>query len=982
MNVKLRVLSAGALFFLGQIAYAQQKQGDTTKVTDIDEVVVVAFGKQKKEAIVGSVSVVDQRVIQTQQAPSVLSALQGSVPGLNLITTGGQPGNNPSIYIRGVGSLNGSTDPLIVVDGIPYNGNINNISQDQVESMTVLKDAASTVLYGSRASNGVILINTKKGRLNSAPKVTLTSLSGVSSPAVKLHKTMGAADFMKYSWQSIRNNEFYTNGLPSPQAGTKASETLVSLLGYNPYNVAQPIDANGNLKSGANLLWDTDWEKEILNKAAFKHEHRFSLSGGSDRTTYFLAADYLDMAGSVKTSNFERIGVRLNVESKVKDWLQVGMNSAFSTSSSSNPNQAGNGYTSNIQWIYNIANIYPLYMRDANGNMILDGFGQQQYDYGDNGTSGQLVNAQRPLFNNENAVGGLFNNRNVVKRSNFTVNSFAQINLTKDLNFKSQIGYEHYMLDQNAYTHYKFGAAGAVGGRVSQDRDLAKTINFTNGLNYNKKFGNHALDAQALFEVYQFTYDAFGAQGTGYLPNVYVLNGSTVPESVTGSINQERMVSYLGRLAYNFKNKYFVEGSLRSDGSTRFSPETRWGNFYSVGASWVVSKENFFENKVVNYLKFRGSYGELGNNKTLTSTGAQNYFPYLSLYETGWNQLGQTGILLGSVNDYGLTWEKTAASNVGVDFGLFNNTITGTIEYFNKKSLDLIYAKPIPGSTGFTTITTNVGSIKNYGWEFLLNSTNFKRDKFTWTTSVNFSLIKNKITEMTQDYFINGTKRWAVGQSAFDFYLPVWAGVSPDDGMGMWYLYEKDGNGNVINTTTTKDYTLANAVNNRQYVGSSLPDISGGLTNYFRIGNFDLNVLANFSFGGHIYDSSYASLMSGFSAAGRQQSVDLVGAWQNPGDVTDIPINIMKQNNNNAQSTRFLFKNDYVRLKSLTLGYNINPDLLRDMSISQFRIFLQGDNLLTWQSHKGIDPEQNISGTTDSRSYILKTWSLGVTVGF
>ncbi|WP_312991624.1 SusC/RagA family TonB-linked outer membrane protein [Chryseobacterium flavum] len=981
MNVKLSVLSVGALFFIGQTAFAQKVKKDTT-TTKIDEVVVVAYGKQKKEAIVGSVSVVDEKVIQTQQAPSVLSTLQGSVAGLNLISSGGQPGTNPTIYIRGVGSLNGSTEPLIVVDGVPYNGNINNISQDQVESITVLKDASSTVLYGSRASNGVILITTKKGKLNSSPKVTLTSLSGVSSPAVKLHKTLGAADFMKYSWQAIRNNEQYTNGLTPSAAGIKASNNLISTLGYNPYNVSNPIDANGNVVPGANLLWDTDWEKEILNKAAFKHEHRFTLQGGSDRTTYFLAADYLDLAGSVKSSDFERIGLRLNVDSNVKDWLKVGMNGAFTTSTSSNPNQAGNGYTSSIQWIYNIANIYPLYMRDANGGLLLDGFGQTQYDYGDNGTSGQMVNAQRPLFNNENAVGALYNNRNIIKRSNFTINAYAQVNFTKDLNLKSQIGYEQYLLDQNAYTHYKYGAAGSVGGRVAQDRDLGKTINFTNGLNYSKKFGDHGIDAQALFEVYQFTYDALGAQGTGFLPNVYVLNGSTVPESVTGYVNQERMVSYLGRLAYNFRNKYFLEGSFRSDGSTRFSEDTRWGSFYSLGGSWVVSKEDFFKNDIFNYLKLRGSYGELGNNKILYSNGTQNYFPYLSLYEVGWNQLGQTGVILGNVVDRNLTWEKTASTNVGLDFGFFNNRITGTVEYFNKKSLDLIYAQPIPESTGFSTITTNVGSLKNYGWEFLINSTNFKKDKFVWTTSLNFSLIKNKITEMTQESFINGTKRWAVGRSAFDFYLPVWAGVDSADGMGMWYLYEKDGNGNIVNTTTTKDYNVANAVSNRQYVGSSLPDISGGLTNYFKVGNFDLNVLANFSFGGYVYDSSYASLMSGFSNPGRQQSVDVMNAWQNPGDVTDVPINIMKQNNNSGQSTRFLYKNDYIRLKSVTLGYNIDPELLTDLGINQFRIFLQGDNLWTWQSHKGIDPEQNISGTTDSRSYILKTMSLGVTVGF
>lgn len=965
------------------VVLSAQSVKDSTKIRDIDEVVVVAFGKQKKEAIVGSVGVVDSKVIQTQQATSVLSALQGSVAGVNLVTSGGQPGNNPTIYIRGIGSINGSTDPLYVVDGVPYNGNINNIPQDQVESMTVLKDASSTVLYGSRAANGVILINTKKGRLNSAPKVTITSLNGVSAPAVKLFKLLGAADYMQYSWQALRNNEQYTNGLTQSQAGIKASNNLVSLLGYNPYVVNNPIDANGNVASGASLAWDTDWENTMLSKAAYKQEHRFTLQGGSDKTTYFLGADYLNMKGSVKSSDFERIGVRLNLDSKVKDWLQVGLNTAFTATTSTNPTQSGSTYASSIQWIYSLASIYPVYMRDEKGNLINNAFGSPQYDYGSNATSGRLVNAVRPLFGNENAYGALFNNKNILKRSDFTGNGYAQANITKDLNFKSQLGFQQYLYDSNAYKNYAVGSAASVGGRVDQSRDLSKTVNFTNSLNYTKKFGDHSIDAQGIFEVYQFTYDTFGARGTGYLPNVYVLNGSTKPEGVSGAVSQERMASYLARVAYNFQSKYFLEGSFRNDKSSRFSEDSRSGNFYSVGGAWVVSNENFFKNDVFNYLKIRGSYGELGNNRILDLNNNQSYFPYLSVYETGWNQLGQTGVLLSAYVDPKLRWEKSASSNIGLDFGFFGSRITGTVEYFKKQTVDLIFNVPIVASgAGFTNMLTNVGGLKNYGWEFLINSSNFKSSNFVWNTSLNFSMVKSKITDLAVDSFISGTKRWAVGQSTYDFYLPVWAGVDPADGMGMWNVYNKDANGNVTSITTTKDYTVANAASNRQYVGSSLPKVFGGLTNYFKVHNFDLNVLVNFSFGGYIYDSTYASLMSGFSSPGNQQSVDVKNAWQKPGDITDVPINLMKQNNNNAQSTRFLFKNDYVRLKAVSLGYNVNPELLANFGVSQFRMFVQGDNIFTWQRHKGIDPEQNIGGTTDSRSYILKTWSLGVTVGF
>lgn len=876
--------------------------------------------------------------------------------------------------MRGIGSINASTAPLIVVDGTPYNGNINNIAQDQVESMTVLKDASSTALYGSRAANGVIVITTKKGRLNSAPVVNLTMLAGVSSPAVELHKTLNAEQYMKYSWQALKNFYQYPSKQAADVAAQNATNNLIGYLGYNPYDKDNPVGTDGNIISGAKLLWDNDWQDQILNKAALRQEYRFNVSGGDARTTYFLAADYLNMDGSVKTSNFERTGVRLNIDSKVKDWLRVGLNGAYTASGQNFPTQSGNTYSSSIQWIYSLANIYPLYRRDAKGATMLDSFGQPIYDYGANGTG--TLNSQRPLFENENAVGALYNNKNLIKRSTFTANGYLEGSFNPYLTLRTQLGYEQYLVDENYYTHYAYGSAASVGGRVDQTRALGKTINWTNSLNYTRRFGDHNLNAQGIFEVYQFTYDNLSAQGTGFLPNVFVLNGSTKPESVGGYVDQERMVSYLGRLSYNYVNKYFVEGSYRKDGSTKFSPDTRWGDFYSVGASWVISKENFLaDSNFVNNLKLRASYGELGNNRGI------GYFPYLTLFNTGWNQLDETGVIMGSVNDYDLTWEKTASTNVGLDFDILRNRLSGNVDWFQRESIDLIYAKPLPGSTGNTSITTNVGSVKNYGWEFNLNSVNVRKPNFTWTTNLNMSFIKNEITELTQASFQNGTKRWAVGQSLYDFYIPVWLGVDPVDGMGMWQTKKTDANG-VVTYGSTKKYTEANIEANKEYVGSSLPDFTGGFSNNFRVGGFDLNVLFNFSFGAHVYDYTYGALMSGFARPGYQQSVDVMNAWQKPGDVTSTPINIQMQNDNASTSTRFLFKNDYIRLKAVTLGYNIDRSYLENWGINQMRVFLQGDNMWTWQSHKGIDPEQSVAGTTDNRSYNMKTVSLGFTLGF
>ncbi|MFV0570832.1 MAG: SusC/RagA family TonB-linked outer membrane protein, partial [Xanthomarina gelatinilytica] len=630
MNVKLRVLSAGALFFIGgAMLQAQETKKDSIK--DIEEVVVVAYGTQKKEAIVGSVSTVDSRTLATQQATNPLTALQGTIAGVNLISDSGQPGDTPNIYIRGVSSINASTQPLIILDGSPFNGTMGMIPQEQIESMSVLKDASATVLYGSRAANGVIIITTKKGRRNSKARVTLTSLAGVSTPAVKLYETLGAEDFMKYSWQAIRNNQVYNNGLTQSAAGAYATNNLISILGYNPYDVDNPIDENGSVVPGANLLWDTNWEDALINQAAFKQEHRLGISGGSANTTYFFGADYLDMDGNVKTSNFERVGFRSNIDSKVNDWLEVGFNTAYTTSHSTFPTQSGTSYSSAIQWIYTIPNIYPLYQRDENGALVLDELGNYIYDYGQN--ESQLVNGTRPGLSNENAVGALYNYDYTRKKNYYVANGYVQLSFTKDLKLRSQASYENQLTDNYDYISSQYGYAESVGGRVAQVKATGKTINWFNSLSYDKSFGNHNVYAQALFEIMDYKYDYLAAQGTGFLPGVGVLNGATTPESVRGYIAQERLVSYMGRFTYNYGGKYFLESSFRTDGSSRFGSENRWGNFWSVGGSWVLSREEFMKGSFISNLKLKGSYGELGNNKTLDSNGAPLYFPAVQGFE-------------------------------------------------------------------------------------------------------------------------------------------------------------------------------------------------------------------------------------------------------------------------------------------------------------------------------------------------------------
>jgi len=939
----------------------------------LEEVVVVAYGSQSRKSIVGAVAVIDSEVLENQQVSSVTSALQGSVSGVNIVSAGGQPGDNPTIRIRGIGSINASADPLIILDGAPFNGNLNTISSDQIKSMNVLKDASSTALYGSRGANGVILITTKRGRVNSPTVVDVKSSIGFSRNAVKFHSLNSTDQFMRYSWEAMRNSYQYVDGETAADAGQLASDNLVSTIGYNPYDSATPVNTNGELVS-TNKKWDTDWGDYLLNDNAIRQEHGINISGGSDNTTYFFSANYLDQNGAIKTSNFQRITNRLNIDTKVNDWFNTGLSASYSTSKQNYPTQSGSSYQSAQQWYYSLSSVYPVYKRDANGDYALDSKGNKFYDYGD--TGGQSVNGVRPVFEGENGVGALYNYDELNKRDNFTANGYAQITFSDNLNAKTQISFEKFTFNSYSYVHNEYGYAANVGGRVSQDRDFITSTNITNSLNYNKTFNEaHTLSVNLIHEAYERNADELSAQGVGYLPNVKVLNGSTTPEYVGGSFTDETLLSYLGRVAYNYNEKYFIEGSFRRDGSSRFGEDVRWGDFYSVGGSYVISDEDFLaDSDVLTYLKLRSSYGELGNNRGI------GYFPYLSLFETGYNELGNTGVVLGGVADPNLTWEKTSSFNVGLDFRLFNDAIRGSVDYYSKESVDLIYDQPLAISTGNSSITTNVGAIKNSGIEISLNSNNISKGDFTWTTNLNLSFDKNEITELTQDGFINGTKRWEEGRSLYEFYTYEWAGVDPDTGYGMWFKDVLDGEGN---PTGDQETTLEYSEASRNYVDkSSLPDFIGGLTNYVRYGNFDLNVLVNFSMGATILDGTYQSLMDGFSRAGRASSSDISDRWQQPGDITDTPLLLNASNDFNGTSTRFLFDNDYLRLKAVTLGYNLPTETVNKFGVSKLRFYFQGDNLATFQSHKGIDPEQSLAGTTNSRSYNQKIFSFGINLAF
>lgn len=937
----------------------------------LDDIVIVAYGAQKQKAVVGAISQVKSDVLDKQVATSVVSALQGTVSGVNIINSSSQPGESPTIRVRGIGSINASADPLIILDGAPYSGNLNAISADQIEAINVLKDASSTALYGSRGANGVILIKTKMGKRNAAPDVNIKLSSGVAFDAVKTHEVLDTKGYTQYLWEGRKNNYQYVLGQDEVTARKNASDGLVSYFGYNPFGTNQPVDYNGNWTVKNPLLWETDWKKELQRNQAFRNEYNFNIAGGGDKTTYFLSANYLNQDGMIKTSNFERTTVRLNIESQVTDWLQVGANTAYSSSNQNFPTQSGTNLYSPMNWIYAMPSVYPVYKRDLNGQVVYDAEGGAIYDYGN--ASSKDINSVRPIMSGENAAGILFNNSTINRRANTSWNGFAKLDLAEGFYFRTNLSYEKYDYDVKEYNNSQYGQASSVKGRVSRVKDTSETLNFINTLHYDKAFGEHHIAADGIFEAYSFKKDFLNTSTTGFLPGNTEIGSGTSLEGIGGYAVEDRLTSYLGRLSYDYKNKYFIEGSFRRDASTRFDKSVRKGNFYSVGGSWIVSSENFLvDSKYIDLLKLRASYGELGNNNL-----KDKYFPYLRLFETGYNQLDNPGVILGDLADPLLTWEKTASFNVGVDFSLFNNRIEGSVDYYKKRSIDLLFAVPKAPSTGNLEILSNAGTIENYGLEVSLTSHNVRTKDWKWDTSLNFSIDRNKITSLTQDSFISGLNRWEEGRSLYDFYLREWAGVDPNDGYGMWYKDVVDGNGQVIGKETTKDYNEAT----RYYNKSALPKLVGGFNTTLAYKNFDFSAFFNFSLGGYIYDNDYAGLMNGMST-GYQSSPDIANRWQRPGDITNIPVIINSTNNFAATSTRFLYKNNYLRLKALTLGYTLPIESLGKLKLKQARVYVQGENLLTFQSHKGIDPEQAINGVTNYRVPLSATLSVGLNINF
>lgn len=948
----------------------------------LSEVIVVAYGTQRRSEVTSAISTVSAATIKNQQIVSVGQALQGTAPGVMVVNSNGQPGENPAIRIRGVASLLASASPLIVLDGIVYEGNMNMISPNDIDNISVLKDATASALYGSRAANGVILINTKSGKKNSGPEITLTTLYGVSSRATPEYKFLNTQQHFELGWESIKNlyTEYF---VPDPEIA--ASEDLINSsfgFAYNPYGPSypEPVGYDGKLVAGAVPLWNDNWVDALTNNAATRKDINIGIGGGTDRSRYYFSGGFLKQQGFVSKSDYERISARLNYTTDLTDWLELGARVSIVSSDQNYPNQGTGNYSDVIGYGRALSSVFPIYARDDNGEIIYDANNQPIYDFGQPDFS-RSVNVNRPVLKLSNVPATLALDDWWYRRLFSDLNTYAKIKILRDLYFKSSFGINRTNVNEHDYQNRDYGDAQLVGGRVYSGRANTTSWTWNNMLSYDKSFGLHNVELMASYESYKYFYETLSGTKTGFAiaGQQQPANAATI-EDFSGYTETSTLLSYLGRVKYNYAGKYFAEFTARRDVSSIFAPGYRVGWFPAAGVSWLISEEGFLKSSEnIDMLKLRLSYGSLGNN------GLSNLFPYLSTYSTGYNELTNPGVYLTNLANSRIQWEKQITSNIGIDFSLFSSRLSGSLDLFDKSSENLLYNRPLAPSVGFASLQTNIGKLQNRGVELNLTYNIIRNERFNWDVSFNATYLQNKIVSLLpgQDTVASsGAFRNVVGKSIYEFYMPLWAGVDSETGAPMWYIDEEDGNGNPTGKKiTTTD--LTEALNYQEWVGSGLPKYTGGFATRLNYLGFDLSILFNYAFGGKYYDNNYADLMHGtYYGPGYQMHIDQLKRWNEPGDITEVPILNMSNGDGNNRSTRFLYSGDYLRLRNLTIGYSFNPDKNRKV-FKNIRFYVQADNLATWDKLKdGSDPEAALNGNADNFAVPFKTLSAGLDFTF
>ena len=888
----------------------------------IDEVVVIGYGKQIKSTLTGNIVKVGGENLQSLPVVSFEQGLQGQAAGVYVESVNGKLGGAMRMRVRGVGSINADTEPLIVVDGIPLTKDAQNTSGaplnpladcnfNDVAAIGVLNGASAKAIYGSRGSNGVILITTKSGRAGRS-RIELDLQTGISQATHK-REFLNAAEYIELFTEAANNSDDLEGvAYDDPNSWTEFV-----------YSRFRRYDGHTNWED---RIDQTDWQDEALRTGSLSNAS-LSFTGGKDNLRYYASANYGNTEGILVSNSLEKMGGRVNLDFDATDRLKIGTNVSLSRSFTTQTSD-DNAFSTPMQLVA-MAPITPT--RDENGEL---------YD--------------RPVTTYYNGLIDVEDGYRHVRTLRTLASAYGQYDFTSNLNLRLEGATNVYTVNDDAFfgertdngnanRGYGFSAWNQntdynLNAVLHWDRDFNETHNL--GIDLGSEFYN-SKTVNTLVEGEQFPSDDFKTLASAAL----IING-------TSTQTEYNILSYFGRASYDYKRKYLFNVSSRVDGSSRFGKNERYAFFPAVSAGWVLSEESFLhDNKTLSFLKIRASWGQSGN------AGIGN-FASLGLFQAGaYND--NSALTPEQIPNPDLTWEKSTEWDLGIDFGLFNNRLTGEFDIYQKNTTDLLLDVPVPATSGFLTQTQNIGELQNRGVELVLNSNNFV-GKFSWTTSLNLAANKNEVIALAngQDLIDDGSSRYMnvvkVGEPIGVFYGAEYAGVDPANGDALWYVNATDDQGNIIDpNATTNDYTAANFV----VLGSPLPDLIAGMSNTFSYAGITLDVRFQGQWGNEIHNAA-GSFMSCSACWFDNQTSDQLDRWQNPGDVTDVPeARLGYSNGDQSRSSRFLSDGSYLRLKAVTLSYDLPSRWFKNKGLRDLRLYATGTNLLTFTKYDGWDPE-------------------------
>uniref|UniRef100_F4CD54 TonB-dependent receptor plug n=1 Tax=Sphingobacterium sp. (strain 21) TaxID=743722 RepID=F4CD54_SPHS2 len=972
----------------------------------LDEVIVTAYGEQKRESIAGSISTLKSEEIGRTQTSNVVQSLSGKVGGVQIRSTTGQPGAAPQVRFRGIGSISSSNQPLYVVDGVPYNGDVAAISPQDIDQISFLKDAAANALYGSRGANGVVIITTKKG--TGEMRINYESRVGVNSRAVSDYDIItDPKEYYELRWQRLRLGAMANNpDLTPEEAAAQASSSLVSDLGYNIFNVAndQIIDrTTGKINPNAQLLYHDDWSKALFENSV-RHEHLINLQYGTDKVSTYLSGGYLKDNGYVVNSGFDRISARANLDYKPYNFVKLGANVNFSSTKMRDP-QAGKGsatYSNLFSWTRNIAPIYPIYARGQDGNILYDDKGNKLYDWG----TGETINpdgskANRTYITNMNPYGTTLENTQTNENKNMSFRVYASFDFLKDFNFTYNLGYDYLDSYRLRYATPLGGDAAPYGGSITNAASFEGTLTNQQLLTYKKTINDHSIDLLVGHESSDFTSKMLaGTKTSVVIPGPVFLSNASKYSALNGYNDKYKVEGYLSKLTYGYAEKYFINASYRRDGSSVFHPDNRWGNFYGLGAAWLASKENFLAGSAaITNLKLKASYGEQGNDNLFYPSYVsmdhrshfsfgRNFLPYLTQYEITADAAGDPSIREVYFGNKDLKWEVSKNFNAGFELSLYNR-VNLEVEYFQRAVSDMLYNFPLSPSSGTPSVSRNIGNMRNRGVEVSFDADLVKASDFNLNLWLNATHYKNKITKLP-DPFVSSVFRFVEGKSAYTYYLREFAGVDPETGLGKWYQGNTDqitgeatGPKEETSTHSTATLYLSDKTAN--------PDLYGGFGLSARYKKLSLSVGFSYQLGGYIFDNVYQGLFNegvGMGTSGANFHRDVYNTWTPENPNASLPVLSSVDRTQYGSSDLFLVSASYLALENFAVSYDFDGDYLNKIGMKKARLSLIGNNIALWSKRKGLDPRMMQlggdinNGLTLNNYSLLRSISLGLTLNF